>query len=236
MNNKPSIFERLRMSNRIAPEPLETPLDTLPVLKNDSAWECFDVTTVDELLTRDWFIDEQYIYDIIDCADQEAWDYIYLHRSKYSRRIREIIEPNDYRVSPDKLRIRVRCVSDKELNDINRENKMKLEDSFEKDWTEHSKGVSGRPLKDVDSRLDDAWDRFARAKDKLIKYIESRPKSYSSPSMRGNDPKQTVIENEIRKMENEYENIQKLVDQADFEYWKTKKNEYRKNWVPKLSS
>lgn len=239
MNNKPSIFERLRMSNRIAPEPLETPVDTLPIVKNESAWECFDVTTADELLTRDWFIDEQYIYDIIDCADQEAWDYIYLNRRKYSRRIREIIEPNDYRIPLEKLRIKVRCVSDQEWNDIIRQNKSKLDVAFEKDWTEYSECVSDRPLKDVDSRLDDAWDRFGRAKDKLTKYLESRPKSYIPPSMRGKeivDPKQTVIENEIRSMENEYDKIQKLVAQADSEYWKTKKNEYRKNWMPKLSS
>lgn len=206
---------------------------------NVSMLKLLDTKTVDELLSRDWFVDEDDIYDLICCADEEACDFIYTNRRKYSRRVREIIEPNDYRIPIDKLRIKVRTLSDKEWNNRNRDDKIKTEAAFEKDWTEYSDCISDRPLGEVDSSLDQAWERVGQAKDKLTKYLASRPKAYVPPSMRGKeivDPKQTAIESEIHRMENEYSKIQKLVEEADSKYWVIQKNEYRKKWVPKLSS
>lgn len=199
--------------------------------------ELFDTKTMLELLTRDWFVDDEGIYNIIDCADQEAWDFIYVNRRNFSRRIREIIEPADYRFPIEKLRIKVRALSDKEWTDMNREKQRKNNTVFEKDWEEYSDRISDRPLGEVDSRLDDAWERLGKAKDKLTTYLDSHPKSYVPQSRRGKeiiDPKQKLIEDEIRKMKNEYDNAQALVEKSDSLYWETKKNEYRKTWMPKL--
>jgi hypothetical protein len=238
--NKVSIFDRLRMSNQFEPSLEEPPVDMPPVEKREPIWDNFDFKTADELLTRDWFVDEDSIRYIIYYANQEAWDFIYANRTKYSRRIREIIEPHDYQVSPEKLRIKVRCVSDKEWNDMLRVSQRKLDDKFQVDWAKHSESVPDRPLREIDSLLDDAWDRMVKTKDNLTKYLACRSKAYVPPSMRGkkepDDPKQTAIENEIRSMENEYDKIQKLVEEIDSAYWETQKNDYRKKWVPSLSS
>jgi hypothetical protein len=237
---KVSVFDRLRMSNRFESSVEEPQVDTQPIVKVEPIWDNFDINTVDELLTRDWFVDEDSIRYVIQYANQEAWEFIYANRRKYSMRIREIIEPRDYQVSPEKLRIKVRSVSDKEWYERIRASQRKLNDKFEIDWTKYSECVPDRPLLEVDSLLDDAWDRLVKTKDKLTKYIASGSKTYVSPSMRGKkeveDPKQTVIENEIRSMENEYDKIQKLVEQSDSKYWETQKNDYRKKWVPSLSS
>lgn len=238
--NKVSVFDRLRMSNRFESKLEELPVDMPPVEKEESIWDNFDLKTADELLTRDWFVDEESIRYIINYADQEAWDFIYKNRRRYSMRIREIIEPRDYQVSPEKLRIKVRSVSDKEWNEQIRNGQRKLDDKFEQDWTKYSECVPDRPLGEIDSLLDGAWERLCNTKDKLTKYLASRPKAYVPPSMRGKkepeDPKQTTIENEIHCMENEYNKIQKLIEQSDSEYWKTQKNDYRKKWVSILSS
>jgi hypothetical protein len=238
--NKVSVFDRLRMSNHFESSLEEPPEDMSPVAKYEPIWDNFDFKTADELLTRDWFVDEDSIRYIIYYANQEAWEFIYANRRKYSRRIREIIEPHDYQVSPEKLRFKVRCVSDKEWNEMIRESQRKLDDKFEVAWTKYSESVPDRPLREIDSLLDDAWDRLVKTKDKLTKYLSSRSKAYVPPSMRGKkepeDPRQTVIENEIRAMENEYDKIQKLVEEIDSAYWETQKNDYRKKWVPSLSS
>ena len=206
---------------------------------NVSMLKPFDTKTVDELLTRDWFVDEDDIYDLICWVDEEACEFIYTNRHKYSRRIREIIEPSDYQIPIENLRIKVRTLSYKEWHNMIRENQLKNEAAFEKHWAEYVDSISDRPLGEVDSCLDGAWERIAKAKEKLSKYLAVRPKSYIPPSMRGKeivDPNQTLIENEIRRMENEYAKVLKKVEQADSEYWKTKKNDYHKKWLSKLSS
>lgn len=48
------------------------------------------------------------------------------------------------------------------------------------------------------------------------------------------DPKQVVLEDEVHKMENEYDLAQKVVDEVDTLYWDIKKNEYHKTWMPTL--
>lgn len=239
IHKKLSISQLLRNSNESAPAPADIPADVPSIVKHDSIWERFDRKTADELLTRDWFIDDHHIYNILDCADEEAWDFIYTNRNKYSKRIREIIEPNDYRIPIEKLRIKIRDLSDKDWEAVIRERKRQLDSQFENHWLEYSECLSERPLGEADSLLDDAWERVSKAKDKLTKYNASHPNTYMAPSMRGKqtvNSKQKLIEDEIRCMENEYEKAQKAVDASNSEYWETKKNEYRKTWMPKLSS
>lgn len=204
-----------------------------------SILESFDAKTADALLTRNWFMDDQHLYDVIDYADEDAWDFIYKNRNKYATKIREYIEPNDYRIPVEKLRIKIRDLTDKEWDKINREKETKLETQFEKDWITYSENISDRPMGYLDQDLDDAWERFGHAKEKLTKYLASRTKTYLAPSLRGKeivDPKQKEIEDHIREMENEYDALQKEIEEADSAYWEAKKNEYRITWMSKLSS
>lgn len=235
-----TIFERLRMisKKRTVTTPPSSPVDIWSTSSPDSVYDWYDRKTMDSLLTRDWFIDEEGIQEVLECADQDAWDWVYANRNKYSTRIRMLIEPDDYRFPVDKLKIRVVELTDSMMEKIESERKKKVEEIFEKDWVEHSKSIRDRGFEDVDSDLDDAWDNFCRAKDLLTKYLEKpTSKKYVAPSSRGKetvDPKQAALEDDIRKMENEYDLAQKAVDEADSSYWEIKKNEYRKTWMPTL--
>jgi len=198
--------------------------------------EWHDRKTMDLLLTRDWFIDDEGIEEALDYADQDAWEWVYANRKKYSTRIRMLIEPDDYRVSVDKLNIRLVELTDAMMEKLESDRKKKVDEAFEKDWIEHSKTIQDRGFDNVDSDLDDAWDNFCRAKDILTKYVEKPvSKKYLAPSTRGKetvDPKRLELEESVRKMENEYDLAQRAVDQVDTLYWDTKKNVYRKTWLP----
>jgi len=229
----------MRATTKRSSKPIEPQVEAPTVVKHESILESFDTKTADELLSRNLFVSDEDMYHVIDYADDDAWNYIYTNRHKYAKRIREVIEPNDYKVPIENLVTKIRELSDKEWDTLKLNKERKLEAQFEKDWTEYSDCISDRPLGEVDSRLDDAWEKFTHTKDKLTKYIASRSKTYLAPSLRGKeiaDPKQVKIEDEIREMENEYDKAQKLVEDTDSAYWETKKNEYRKTWMPKLSS
>jgi len=239
---KLTMFQRIQMKSKRSPvisldAPvvntwLDLPSNTL------SLYDWYDRETADNLLSRDWFIEDDCIQEVLERADQDAWDWIYANRSKYSTRIRMLIEPEDYRFPVEKLKIRVAELTDSMMEKINSERQKKIDDAFEKDWIEHSKTIQDRGFGNVDSELDDAWDNFCHAKDVLTKYLEKpAAKKYVAPGSRGKDtvdPKQIEIETNIRKMENEYDLAQKAVDEVDTLYWDLKKNAYRKTWMPAL--
>lgn len=213
---------------------------TVNKIKKDLASmnECHDRKTMDILLTRDWFIDDDSIDETLDYADDDAWEWVYANRAKYSTRIRMLIEPDDYRYPVEKLKIRVVELTDSILGKMESERKKKVDEAFEKDWIEHSKSIQDRGFGDSDSHLDDAWDNFCRARTVLAKYLEKpTAKKYVAPGSRGKvtvDPKQDELETVVRRMENEYDLAQKAVDEADTLYWDTKKNDYRKTWMSTL--
>lgn len=214
--------------------------ETVNKIKKDLSLmsEWYDRKVTDLLLTRDWFVDEEEIDEVLDSADQDAWDWIYANRKKYSTRIRMLIEPDDYLFPLDKLKIGVVDLSDSMMEKFESDQKKKVDQAFEKDWIKHSKTIQDRGFDDVDSDLDDAWDNFCRARNTLAKYIEKpNSKKYVAPGNRDKettDPKQLALENVVRTMENEYDSAQKAVDDTDSVYWELKKNEYRKTWMPTL--
>lgn len=109
---------------------------------------------------------------------------------------------------------------------------------FERKWIEHSKDIQDRTIGTVDTDLDNAWDKFCQAKESLAKYVANpNAKKYISPSSRGKeviDNKQKELEEVVRNAENEYDLAQKRVDDADEEYWNTKKSEYGATWMSTL--
>lgn len=203
--------------------------------RTESFYDSYDSKTTDELLTRDWFMDHDTIVDVLDCADENAWNYVYENRAKYSTRIRMLIEPDDYRVPLEKLKIRLVDITDPMMEKIEVNQRKKNDELFEKDWVEYSKSIQDRGFSDEDSDLDNAWDNFCRAKDRLTKYLEKpNAKKYVTPGSRKDtyvDPKQAELEEAIRISENEYDLAQKAVDQVDTIYWGRKKMEFRKKWL-----
>ena len=237
---KLTIFQRLQMkTKRTAPPPPPSPVDVVSNTSCDSSYGWYDRKAMDALLTRNWFDDEdECIQEVLDCADHDAWDWIYANRKKYAKNIRMLIEPEDYEFPLESLKIRVVELTDSMMEKFESERKKKVDEVFNKDWIEHSKSIQDRGFGDVDSKLDDAWDNFCHAKDVLTKYLEKpASKKYVAPGSRGKetvDPKQAELETNVRKMENEYDLAQKAVDEVDTLYWDLKKNEYRKTWMPEL--
>lgn len=206
------------------------------ILKQMNQW--YDQATMDEILTRDEFLDDDMIEEFLDCAGQDAWDWVYEHRAKYSRRIRMRIEPDDYRISLDKLKIRVVELTDKEWDRIQREKQKLIEDAFETDWLKHASTLQDRSLSTVDGELDDAWENFCSARERYTKHLE-RPvvKKYVAPGSRGkpaSDSRTDELQQEIVNAENEYDLAQKAVENADELYWATKRSEYRNTWLPSV--
>ena len=196
----------------------------------------YNIATMDDLLTRDWFIEDEDIEYVLDSASPEAWTWVYNNRAKYSTRIRLQIEPNDYRVPPEKLRVKVVDLTDKMWDKLKSDRYKKLDAEVEKDWVKHSGSLPDRPYKSLDTDLDDAWAKFSMAKENLTRYLE-KPTKYVSPSSRGSNLvsfKQKELEDKIRESENEYLATQKLVDTEDELYWSKQKDEYLKVWVSNM--
>jgi hypothetical protein len=204
----------------------------------ESLYDSYNTETVNQLLTRDWFIDENDILDVIDASDKNAYDYLYNNRSKYSKRIHQLIEPDDFRFPIEKLNIRVVNITEPMMKNIETEHKKTVSEMFERKWIEHSKNIQDRTIGTVDTDLDNAWDKFCEAKESLAKYVANpNAKKYISPSSRGKeviDNKQKELEEVVRNAENEYDLAQKRVDDADEEYWNTKKSEYGATWMSTL--
>ena len=197
----------------------------------------YNIATIDELLTRDWFVEDDDIEYLLDSVSDDALQWVYDNRSKYSTRIRMRIEPDDYRIPTENLRVKVVDLTDKAWEKIKSDRHKKMDDQFEKDWVKYSHSLPDRPYRAVDTDLDEAWTKFAAAKNNLTNYLEQPTKKYVSPSSRGGNSvnsKQTELENKIRETENEYLAAQKLVDTEDELYWNKHKDEYLKIWVPSV--
>lgn len=240
MNTKPSIFDRLKIKTTISIPSLAplSPVETwsnLPCLyKYRPLYEWYDRDTMDILLTRDWFISDECILEVLECADRDAWDWIYSNRKKYSTRIRMLIEPDDYHFQTEKLNTRVVELTDSILENIKSTRKKNLDKAFDNDWIEYSKTLQDRKLEDIDSDLDNVWERFSRAKDVLTNYLETSSKKYISSLSHGPTRKQTELEDKIRELENEYLETQRLVDAEDELYWNKQRDAYLKIWTPNV--
>jgi hypothetical protein len=213
---------------------------TVNQIKKDLALmnQYYDRETMDMLLTRDWFVDDDTIEDVLNCADEDAWNWIYENRAKYSTRIRMWIEPEDYQFPVEKLKIRVVELTDKMIAQMESEKKKKTEEAFEKDWVEYAKTLENRPVHPIDSQLDHAWEKITFAKAALQKYLEKpAARKYVAPSARGTvpaDTKETELNAAIQKAENEYEKLQEEEKQVDTLYWTDKRDDYRKIWMPNM--
>ena len=199
----------------------------------------YDQATMDTLLSRDEFVEDDMIDEVLDCAGDEAWEWVYANREKYSQRVRMRIEPEDFRPAVEKLKVKVVELTDKEWDRIKEARRKVVEESFEKDWLEYSATLQDRFMGAVDSQLDDAWDKLSAAKNAYMNYPEhgAVKKKYVAPGSKSKptvDANQEVLKKEVEEAENEYDLAQKAVDLADELYWEDKRTEYRKTWMPSV--
>lgn len=72
-----------------------------------NGWNTGSFEDVDFLLKRNWFMDEDDIYELLNTADDETYWKIVDNRKNYSLPIRMILAPEDYRIDPSLLRMKV---------------------------------------------------------------------------------------------------------------------------------
>ena len=72
-----------------------------------SVFEYTDYETMDFLLRRDWFINEQAIYELLWTADERTYAKIYANRREYSNRIKHVLCPEYFRIASERLGLRV---------------------------------------------------------------------------------------------------------------------------------
>ncbi len=63
--------------------------------KYGTIFEWYPLDEADDILMTTDFPDQDSIRNIVELADQEAWDYIREHRQKYPRRVQAIIDEFD---------------------------------------------------------------------------------------------------------------------------------------------
>lgn len=70
-------------------------------------WNTGSFESIDALLKRNWFMNEDDIYDLLDTADDETFWKIVDNRKRYSLHIQMILSPNDYLVDSELLTLKV---------------------------------------------------------------------------------------------------------------------------------
>jgi hypothetical protein len=178
--------------------------------------------------------DEDFIYEVLDWASQDSWNYIQKNRRQFPQSVINVLNRYDETYlssTPYNLKIQVGELTDKDRILYERQDKSEREKEFEKLWLAHKSTIPERPLSGIDSEADDAWENLVKAKDSMTKYLASRKSSYIPPSQRGKqtvDPKQEEIEKHIQKMQNEFDRIENRIDDLDKEYYAKKRSEFRK--------
>lgn len=195
-------------------------LDKQNVLTKESAHQ---------LLKRDWFIEEEDILDLLDEMSDPVFDYIYENRDEYSARIRYCIDPSDFKA---KLKMKLTVITDELFNQIEIGRELDLNKKIDEAWNKHPK--EERPYSDIDRKCDDAWEDYQTAKKDLDKYFKTKHITYVPPSLRTPmmvDKKVEDLEKIIDSKENEFKNLEKLANQEDEEWVKSKKNEFRLKYI-----
>lgn len=178
--------------------------------------------------------DEDFMYEVLDWASHDAWDYIQKNRNQFPQSVINIVNRYDETYlssTPYNLKIQVGELTDKDRILYERQDRADREKEFEMLWLAHKSTIPERPLSGIDSEADDAWENLVKAKESMTKYLASRKSAYVPPSQRGKqpvDPKQEEIEKHIQKMQNEFDRIENRIGDLDKEYYAKKRSEFRK--------
>lgn len=184
----------------------------------------YSTEQMDSLLTRNWFVDEESILDLLDQANDDTLNFVKENSYTYSDRVRYIVAPFN---CSSKLKMKCRSMTDAEIEKVMDDWSKQNEIELEKLWQEHKHTIGYRPQEEVDDMLDDAWDLMQHAMNAVKNY---RPGKYVPPSQRTTkDPKLEKLEKELEKRENEFKQIQELVKQADNGWLQDKRDEFCRN-------
>lgn len=185
----------------------------------------YSTEQMDSLMTRDWFVDEESILDLLEQADDETREFFRENAHKYSDRVRYVVAPEMFSCS-SKSKMNCCDMTDEDMDRALLQWRKNQDIEFEKLWEQHKNTIGERPQQDVDDMLDDAWDLMQHAMNAVKNY---KPSKYIPPSQRTvKDPKLEKLEKELETRENEFKRIQELVTQTDNDWLQNKRDEFRR--------
>lgn len=194
--------------------------------------ETFTLEQADRLLTENTFFCDEDLWDVIEYADDEAYEFIYKNRSKYAGEIQYLLEPKDF--IPPAVKMSVREMTDKDMVDLERARRAILIASLEDTWSKMDKPE--RPHDELDQAADEAWEKLTAIRNRISEQMSNKkPSKYVPPSQRGKPAVSTQIdatlEQEFEECKKQYEEIEKRIESADKKYIADKKNEFFSQYV-----
>ena len=196
--------------------------------------EWYDKETMDHLLSRDWFVDDDSICEVLMHADEDAWNWILLHRNKFSSRIQKNIEFVSWYFSPIRVQaVTVKEISDAEWSNIQTKHIRDMETEFNGLWKDYLKTVPSRPKTKIDQHFDEVSMKLAHEHEVLVQHTDMQKKKYLTPAARLKhvDARLQQIQTTIRSLQQELERTQKLIHELEEAFQKNKKREFRFMWL-----
>lgn len=200
--------------------------------------ECYWDNEIDSVLIPDEFLDEEGIQQVLDGCTEEAWAYVYANRSKYSTRVRKLIEPKDYYPDTSKFKLRVGDLTDEMAMRLEAEKMSAKKREFEENvFPSLEDTISDRPHDDVDEEADIAWEKLTKAKKRMTDFMSKKKQKYTPPNARTVvDPEQQEIEDDIEAHEKAFDECEKRISEEDKKYYEEKKNELFQNWLRQMQA
>ena len=184
--------------------------------------EWYEPELVDHLLMRNWFLSVDDIIEVLEKADEDAWNYVYENRMKYATRIRELIEPRDYAPPLKKMKLHVVELTDKMARDMASKETKEREERENVEWKQYVlDNRLERPSMSCDNEAEDLFGELLRTEVELEKYLKNRKVKYVAPSMRSSqpmDPKEKEYRDKLDSLKTELNTAEENILKQD-ELW-----------------
>lgn len=194
-----------------------------------------EVTTLNQLLHRNWFVDDDDIIELLDDASEDAYNYIVENLTSYPDRIQNVI--NETYIPMKLSKQTVTELTDDDM--IKRY--MQQEDDFNKEleaaWQKEIKesGIS-RPDGVLEDTLEEKTEELVKQK-KLLEQEKNKKQlgTYVPPNMRHikkmENPAVTKLEETIQNLENEIEKLKKQIKQEEKNWNAERKWSFTNRWL-----
>jgi hypothetical protein len=203
-------------------------------IKQSSMNEWYDTETMNILLTRDWFTDDESICTILHRADQEAWEWILQNKHKFSLRVQKNIQFIASYYSPIQFdKTKVAEISDTRWTEIQTKHIRDMEIEFERLWTDYIRSAPSRPMTKIDEKVEELIAKMNDIDKTIENHIDMQKKKYLTPAARlkNVDTKLQQFQTMKQTFQNELARIQTLVKELDESYHKNKKKDFRFKWL-----
>lgn len=191
-----------------------------------------EVNEIDFLLRRNWFDDEEMVYELLWDANEDVFQEIVSRIQTYPYNIQQSIAGFIPMCSNLNLKLKIRELTDedmelKEITSIENQRK-EVDAAWEKHRTENNIEA---PVGDNDSEYDDIYSAIQVAKKELEDVKKkSVTGKYIVPHMReqtiASNPQVIEAEKKIKNLENELQHQKEIIKQRQNEWIINKRNEF----------